>query len=176
MYTQTYIEQQQRMHAEHRYGDKNARKWVHPVLLLAKKYCANSVLDYGCGTGVLRSGMLNELGKNDNLLIREYDPGVLGKHELPSKGADLVTCIDVLEHVEPEFLDQVLRHLRSLTNGVLFAVAACRPAGKILPDGRNAHLIVEPWMWWRERLWNAGFDEVKFYIDRCPDEYCAELT
>lgn len=26
------------------------------------------------------------------------------------------------------------------------------PAGKVLPDGRNAHLIQEPIAWWRERL------------------------
>jgi hypothetical protein len=32
---------------------------------------------------------------------------------------------------------------------------ACYPAKKHLPDGRNAHLIVQPPEWWRDRMLNV---------------------
>ena len=60
----------------------------------------------------------------------------------------MVVCIYVLEHIEPECLEDVLDHLESLTEQVLFATVHTGPAGKILPDGRNAHLIQKPSEWW----------------------------
>jgi hypothetical protein len=54
---------------------------------------------------------------------------------------DLVVCSDVLEHIEPDCLGDVLRHLYDLTKKALFVDVACRPAKKVLADGRNAHLI-----------------------------------
>jgi hypothetical protein len=71
--------------------------------------------------------------------------------------ADLVVCTDVLEHVEPELLDTVLRHLRSLARKAVFVVIATRPSNKTLSDGRNAHLIVETAEWWIAHLIEAGF-------------------
>jgi hypothetical protein len=62
--------------------------------------------------------------------------------------AELVTCIDVLEHIEPEYLLNVLDHLEELTEVAIFASVHMGPAGKTLDDGRNAHLTQEPLEWW----------------------------
>lgn len=109
---------------------------------------AESVLDYGCGQGTLKT--------HAPFKVQEYDPGIPGKDVLP-KPADLVVCTDVLEHVEPDRVDQVLAHIRRLAGKGVYLVISCRPARELLPDGRNAHLTVQPESWWLERLQSAGF-------------------
>ncbi len=68
---------------------------------------AKTVLDYGCGRGTLKPALSLHLD------VREYDPGIVGKDTLP-EAADVVVCTDVLEHIEPELLPNVMHHLRAL--------------------------------------------------------------
>lgn len=146
-----YLETQKVLHASPRgYGGKGD-KWAPAVHALAASHDCSSVLDYGCGRGMLAHA-LRGLG----LICREYDPAIEGKNDRPSF-ADLVVCTDVLEHVEPEKLDTVLVHLKSLARKALFVVIATRPSNKTLTDGRNAHLILEDAAWWEARAIAAGF-------------------
>ncbi|HKV00429.1 MAG TPA: hypothetical protein VJR58_34330 [Vineibacter sp.] len=63
----------------------------------------------------------------------------------------------MLEHVEPECLDDVLAELRRVTQEVGLFVVHLTAARKTLPDGRNAHLIQQPADWWSDRIMAAGF-------------------
>ena len=72
-----------------------------------------------------------------------------------------MTCIDVLEHIEPDLLDNVLDDLMMLTDGYAFITVHTGPAVKTLSDGRNAHLIQKPARWWLPKLMNR-FDLVTF--------------
>lgn len=96
------------------------------------------ILDYGCGKGKLR-------------VNKRYDPAVKEFSAEPEP-ADLVVCTDVLEHIEPECLEDVLTHIRSKMLKAGYFTISCSPAKKTLPDGRNAHLIVEPPKWWLKKL------------------------
>jgi SAM-dependent methyltransferase len=146
------------------YGGKG-KKWATAVQAIAWTHDCASVLDYGCGEGSLVT-YLQAVNRTDEFGckdfpprcpdFREYDPAIEGKDTLPEP-ADLVVCTDVLEHIEPEKLDAVLSHLKSLTKKVLFVVIATRPSGKTLTDGRNAHLILESSEWWHARMEAAGF-------------------
>ena len=49
--------------------------------------------------------------------------------------------IELMEHIEPECLEEVLDNLQWLSLKAVFLVIATRPAKKMLADGRNAHLI-----------------------------------
>lgn len=102
------------------------------------------LLDYGCGS---LCNLAKNLKVGHKLTYQAYDPGVqrFSKAPLP---AQMVACIDVLEHIEPEYLDGVLDDLARLTEGVLFASVHTGPAVKVLSDGRNAHLTQEPMRWW----------------------------
>ena len=104
----------------------------------------NSLLDYGCGR---RLSLQKNLRPNRPFKYQAYDPGVPEYSGDPTP-SELVCCIDVLEHIEPECLTDVLDHLEELTEVVLFATVHTGPAGKNLPDGRNAHLIQQPMEWW----------------------------
>jgi hypothetical protein len=137
-----YLALQQQLHRQGRYGVSSG-KWADVVRELAAREDCADILDYGCGQGQLQAA----LGE----VVREYDPAIAGKDADPAP-ADLVVCTDVLEHIEPEHLDEVLLHLRAKTMKRLFFAIALRPAGKTLADGRNAHLIVETAAWWLDRL------------------------
>jgi hypothetical protein len=88
--------------------------------------------------------------------VQEYDPGIDGKEGMP-KPCDLVVCTDVLEHVEPDKLEAVEDHLFRICGMGALLVIATRAANAILPDGRNAHLIVQPPAWWIDRINRKGW-------------------
>jgi len=124
-------------------GGGKWKDWVERIILL---YQPDTILDYGCGKG----GLKNTLKKD----ILEYDPAVVGK-DIPPDNVDLIICTDVVEHVEPEYLDDVISHMKSISKAA-FIVAACRKGNKTLPDGRPAHLIIEPPSWWEKKLKQHG--------------------
>lgn len=146
-----YLQTQVILHASPRGYGGNGDRWANTVLSVAADYDCGSVLDYGCGQGSLARAL-----RGSTLAVREYDPAIPAKSAMPSF-ADLVNCTDVLEHIEPDRLDAVLAHIRGLARKVAVLVIATRPANKRLPDGSNAHLIIEPDAWWRARLEAAGF-------------------
>lgn len=149
-----YRELQRELHARPRgYGGKGD-KWADAVEMLADVYSATSILDYGCGEGALVKAL--KARHLPAMRYDEYDPAIPGKDGWP-EFADLVVCTDVLEHVEPEKLDTVLRHLKVLARKAVFVVIATRPSNKTMADGRNAHLIVESAEWWQARMVGVGF-------------------
>lgn len=140
--TPEYLELQKTLHESGKYGVSSDR-WVNAVLCAKEKERCEDILDYGCGQGRLKAGIGD--------CVREYDPAIEGKNADPEP-ADLVVCTDVLEHIEPDNLDNVLSHIRSKVKKRAFLVISTRPATKMLPDGRNAHLIVQNADWWADRL------------------------
>lgn len=110
---------------------------------LARNTSSTSILDYGCGKRTLESAL--------GYAIRNYDPAIPGLDRTPDP-ADLVVCTDVLEHIEPDCLDAVLDDLRRVTQKVIFLTVSTMQAKKHLADGRNAHLIVQPYEWWMPKL------------------------
>lgn len=124
------------------YGTSGA-KWAPHIEGFAKMVGTTDVLDYGCGKSTL--------AQNLPFTIKQYDPAI-PKYSSTPEAADIVVCTDVLEHIEPELVDNVIRDIRELTNKAAFLVIANRPAKKVLEDGRNAHLIQENEEWWLNKL------------------------
>ena len=150
-----YLALQKEIHSRGNYGVM-AAKWAKLVAVQAEQIDARSVLDYGCGPGLLAKSL--PMAWERRYEVFEYDPAVDGKN-VPPEPADLVFCGDVLEHIEPVFLEAVLDDLRRLTKKLAMLVVATRPAEKHLADGRNAHLIIEPAHWWMRRFherWRPG--------------------
>ena len=142
-----YLAAQKELHRDPYYG-KAAEVYAPLVADIFRKTGARSISDYGAGKKSLL-GALFGLGIRD-FSYHPYDPAFpeYGKPE----PADLVCCIDVLEHIELPFIEAVLHDLRSITPKVGFFSIATRPARKVLPDGRNAHLIQKPSSWWLPKL------------------------
>jgi hypothetical protein len=144
-----YQQQQQQLHAGGNYG--NASLYYAPMVSqIINRMGVTHLLDYGCGES---TNLAKSLKADHKLTYQAFDPAVprFAKEPLP---AEMVACIDVLEHVEPVYLESVLNDLVRLTEGIIFATVGTAPAQKNLPDGRNAHLTQRPMQWWLPKLWD----------------------
>lgn len=135
-----YRQEQAALHAKGNYGTASLL-YGELVSGLVEKTGARTLLDYGCGSMQNLKTVLN-----CDVMYLGYDPAVPAfSAKVPS---DLVVCIDVLEHIEPEYLESVLDDLQQLTKGWAFMTVHTGKARKTLSDGRNAHLIQQPASWW----------------------------
>lgn len=141
-----YLRQQQELHKNPHYGE--ASLVYAPIVLELMKGCgARSLSDYGAGKQNLNRALV-ERGLRFEYL--PYDPAFPGYGD--PRPADLVACIDVLEHIEPEHLENVLAELGGLVRKLGFFTIHTGSAMKVLSDGRNAHLIQRPSSWWLPQL------------------------
>lgn len=148
-----YLKLQKEMH-KGRYGTAapvHAARVFMAGCQVHKKLGKCSVLDYGAGPGGLFSAIRKCFPEVPGMTFHEYDPAVEGKDAQP-KPADVVFCGDVLEHIEPECVDAVIKHLSDLTGTLLIAVISLVEAKKTLPGGRNAHISIHPKDWWLSKL------------------------
>ncbi len=122
----------------------SGQKYADLVMQLVMQLKAKSVLDYGCGKCTLSNSL-------PQVPITNYDPCIEGLDE-PPEPHEVVVCTDVLEHIEPEFVDNVINDLVRLTQKALFIQVATRPAQKTLSDGRNAHVSVHNAEWWMQKI------------------------
>jgi hypothetical protein len=114
----------------------------------------NSILDFGCGKGRLVEKLKEDYPEK---LILGYDPGNPEfDKSLDDIQVDLLMSTDVLEHIEPAYIDQTLAYL-SKKSRFIYHLIALSPAKLILPDGRNAHLILESKEWWRSKFVRLGY-------------------
>ncbi len=141
------------MHEQNPKWGGAGRIHVEGVKEFAAEIGAKSVLDYGCGRGLLTT-------EDVGLPVARYDPGMPEWSALPGP-ADLVVCTDVIEHSEPDKLDTMLDHLWKLARKGLYLKIACSESYEILPDGRNAHLTVHPIKWWMSRLQRMKFGYIR---------------
>lgn len=148
-----YRKLNRKLHQAPRGFGASGHRWTRPVACAIRQHHVRSLLDYGCGQSTFWSAFRVDYPRlAADIDYSEYDPAVVGKQELPNGRYDMVTCTDVLEHVEPDLLHNVIAHVFSLAKLLVFFNIAICPANKILPDGRNAHLIVKSGEWWSRRI------------------------
>jgi 2-polyprenyl-3-methyl-5-hydroxy-6-metoxy-1,4-benzoquinol methylase len=146
--TDYYRQQNVELHAKREtYGSRVRSERYSEISGLVQP--GDRILDYGCGKAEMSRRLEN---------VTNYDPATYP--ELPSPH-HVVVCMDVLEHVEPDCLKDVLKHLAELTQKVAYVVVSNAKHGKKLPDGRYSHLIVRPENWWLKRLASV-FKEVQY--------------
>lgn len=141
----TYRDLNRSLHENPKYGT-NGHRYAGSVATLCENNNLSSVLDYGCGKGTFAETLRRDF--DSSLDIREYDPCIPGKDQEPVI-SDLVFSSDVLEHIEPDLIENVVAHMAKLARKMGFLIVNTKPALKTLPDGRNAHLIIEDAEWWQ---------------------------
>jgi len=141
--TKEYRKLNEQLHTDKPSYGCGGHRWHDTVIELVDNYKTVDVLDYGSGKGTL--------AKSLDFVISEYDPCVSAV-SYPKRPHDIVICTDVLEHIEPECIDAVIADIAKSTLVVALLVISIRPAKKTLPDGRNAHLIIEDAKWWTDMI------------------------
>ena len=143
-----YKFQLQAMHANSKKFNRSGEKKLGMIKPFIETYQPKSLIDFGCSEGEL----LPILSERYNINAIGYDPGVPEFENIPTSPTDCLTSTDVLEHVEPEMIDNTLKIINTLFTKSAFLLIASYPAKKSLPDGRNAHLIIESFDWWKTKL------------------------
>jgi SAM-dependent methyltransferase len=119
------------------------------AFLLWRNFRVRRALDVGCATGYLVEA-LRERGVDahgcdvSSYAVEHAAPGALGyvrlgdlRHGLPYADGefDLVTTLEILEHLAPEDVPSALRELRRVCSGVLYATIPSFGRNASGPDG-----------------------------------------
>lgn len=151
------------IHANSPFGKR--AKFPKYLQKFIEKTKPKSILDFGCGKGRLLDTIRETY---PNITVIGYDPANPDFDiDLSDVKVDLIISSDVLEHIEPDLIVPTLETLR-LKSKYFFHLIACSPAKLILPDGRNAHLIIEDNYWWNKKFVDSGY--------RMHNDYFLEFT
>ena len=113
------------------------------------RYNIITALDYGCGQQTLAAAV-------PELKWSGYDPGIVAVSEKPSGRFDLVTCTDVMEHIEREYVEEVLQEICDYAKVLAFIEVACTAAHNKFASGprmgQDVHITQRPPEWWQEKV------------------------
>ncbi len=158
--SEDYRRLQEELHKNPNYGVASL-EYAPLVAQIMDAMGTREVLDYGAGKGRLGEALGNHFQPGQGpLTIHHYDPAIPQWSAAPQP-CGFVSCIDVLEHIEPELLDNVLDDLQRVTLGVGLFTVHTEAAVKKLSDGRNAHLTQQPSSWWLPKFLSR-FELVQF--------------
>ncbi|MDC0498315.1 hypothetical protein OAO21_04025 [Alphaproteobacteria bacterium] len=144
------------------YNGKSTLIFAKLIKEIISKNKINNMLDYGCGKGFFYKNPSNQNGLQIKSLrnywdidIDLYDPCFEENSNLnEDKNYDLLICVDVLEHIPKEDIYWILEKLLTKAKKYLFINVACYPAIALLPNGKNAHINIQPPKWWHEKFLN----------------------
>jgi len=140
----------------------NQNNWVgeslaeykYEIWNIIKENNIKTILDYGCGKAKFHKLLFNNKkvpGSPQGISITGYDPCVPVFSNKPTGNFDLTICIDVMEHVQEDKIDEVFKDIFSYSNKT-FLTITCYPATQTLTNGKNAHYTVKEPEWWKEKL------------------------
>lgn len=137
--------------------------WRVPILCAAvfDVLEPKTLVDVGCATADLVEGFIGlgvdayglEGSSNCVPFLRVPKEKVLIMDlRLPipyERSFDVALCLEVAEHIEPEYSDQFVRNLSKLSNSVVLTAA---PPGQ----GGHYHVNCQPKEYWIDKMWLLG--------------------
>jgi hypothetical protein len=145
-----------------KYHIQNKTHWIgeslgeykHQIWDIVQRNNYKNILDYGAGKATFHKLLFNNTkipGAPLNINIVPYDPAYEPFSTKPTGKFELVLCIDVMEHVQEDKIDEVLADIFSFGDNI-FITISCYPATQILLNGKNAHYTIKEPEWWKEKL------------------------
>lgn len=153
------------------YGDHSPGVDRVPMFLATTGATSGRVLDAGCGAG--KGGLalqvagfrvtladLTDVGLTDEARALPFQSTSLWHDLAPlartAGGFDYVFCVDVLEHIPPEYTMLTIARLLAVADRSLFLAISLRPDEYGAWVGTHLHATVQPFTWWRDRLRDLG--------------------
>lgn len=172
-----------RLHAQ-KYGSTGYQRHISEYVHWTAKP-DDKILDMGCGRGVAVDYLLQEkrnvfgvditlVGEKSLLYHSGVDPSAFSKRfieaplwALPFKDNefDYTFSADVLEHIPPELVPDVIAEIYRITNKQTLHVVSTQPSS--LEDG--LHLTVKPVNWWRGMFNRRNVNGIKCLIVDCAE-------
>ncbi len=158
--------------------EMDAYRNVAPGEMVASLFClaanpkpSDWVIDFGAGTG--RGALKIHETQGCKVLMLDFADNCLDEKvrgalndkfrfaicdltkPIPHK-AKYGFCTDVMEHIEPEKVDDVLRNIMQSCDKAFFQISTVPDTmGALI--GHPLHLTVEPSEWWREKFKSLGY-------------------
>ena len=128
-------------------------RFAPDVLRFVKQVGATSLLDYGCGKGLLAKCLAKE---RPDLVVMQYDPAI-AEHDRVPEPADLVVCTDVIPLAGSAYIPPLLDDLDRCALRALFIVIPMYAIERV-PDYHNDIVIQskEAWVALLEAKWPGG--------------------
>jgi 2-polyprenyl-3-methyl-5-hydroxy-6-metoxy-1,4-benzoquinol methylase len=147
-YSDTWLRRHRDTHAKHAVFGTHRHPYLLDTMrqLVAASFGGQgadlpSLLDYGCGKGVFMAEMTRSRLFR---FIRGYDPAVDAYKMRPAQSYEVVTCLDVLDQLEHEFVEAVIQDVAQFTgHTAVFDVITVQTRAL-------AHLNPRPAAMWRE--------------------------
>jgi SAM-dependent methyltransferase len=164
-FTEAHLKRHRRTHAEaDGYGRHRHLYLQDPIRELAaeitrKEGRAPSWFDYGCGKGTFIEEMrkLAVFGA-----VAGWDPAVDAFKTMPEGKFDIVTCLDVIDVVEPDFIDAVVSDVARATAGIAIFDVLTKPKAtsklKPHPPFYWTHIVGRTMRVLKSRVEFAGMD------------------
>lgn len=143
LYTDYYREQGEKLHEDRPSFGRGPRLRLHRIMEFVHHEKVTEMIDYGCGKAMLETFL--------RCKVYNYDP-MMPRYSADPEPRDYLVSVDVLEHIEPEYLENVLRHISSKFKKKALLYISWAVGSAYLPDGRDAHLILEDELWWFAKL------------------------
>jgi len=149
------LEEAQKYHIQHQthWIGESLGEYKHQIWEMIHRKNIKTVLDYGCGKAHFHKLLFNnpKTPGAPTVQLTPYDPAYFPFAEKPTGKFDLVLCIDVMEHVQEDQINNVLEDIFSFSDNV-FLTITCYKATQTLLNGKNAHYTVKKPEWWKEKL------------------------
>lgn len=147
--------------------------------ILIKHFNPSSVIDIGCGCGIYLK-VFSDLGIKDlvgydgseNAVKKSLLPGKIKIHDLRNpirlnRRYDLCICIEVAEHIENKYSNQLIKTLTNLSDIIFFTAA---PPGQ----GGIGHVNEQPFSFWINIFKKEGFNYMDSLTQRIREEMKAK--
>ena len=153
-WTDEYAEMQRQLHQGGHYGLWGDHEQVMVSRGVLSLYGALkrplTLMDYGAGSGALGRSVENLFKA---VSVTNYDPFHPKWAGQADPGVhDIITCCDVMEHVEPQCVENTLKYIADHCRYMAIFTIAIEEASKLLPDGRNAHVTIRSPAWWQTKI------------------------
>lgn len=117
-----------------------------------------TLIDFGCGDGkalrLFREAGYAAIGVDHVKLLPDTIQSCLWSLPADLPVVDFGYCADVMEHIPPERVKDVLFGISSLVDRAYFRIATV-PDGMGRLIGETLHLTVQPAEWWLEQVFEA---------------------
>lgn len=139
---------------------KRTMAWALPRIVIS----TDDIIDLGCGNATARQWFPNcnsyrgidlsdyqitKLLAKDNLPNHEFSVGNLcSLVEYKDNQFDLGICIDVLEHIPPEFVSKAIKEICRICKNLIISISLIKEKANISHDGSDLHLCIKPAKWW----------------------------
>jgi 2-polyprenyl-3-methyl-5-hydroxy-6-metoxy-1,4-benzoquinol methylase len=115
-YSEAWLDRHRRTHATHAVFGTHRHPYLRDTIARLATAAGGaerpSLLDYGCGKGVL----LQEIAASGVFrFVRGYDPAVDAFTARPAQLYDIVLCLDVLDQIEDQFVEPVISDVAQFT-------------------------------------------------------------